>query len=676
MSTWKKVIVICATAVLAAVVLLCVYLQDQTCFDTIRLTAGAADGVTQSVRLYKDGNAYYAFLPAFADPDDVQIDYAAGCALYLDDVPCGAGSTVRLSPGQSYSLRMRGTFGFASGKQTLVVMQAGNVPALSIRLTDGTLHDIQADEEVSRTGVASLVLSDRTVDFSGSFNKLHGRGNTSWTQFKKSYTLLFREPVDLLGMGAGKSWVLVSNVFDESGLRNKLVYDTAKAIGVRYAVDCEYVDLYIDGEYQGLYLLAERVDVGAGRVDITDLAAQTQAVNYKSLSGFTADEEQRGSVHRKYYDIPNDPADITGGYLLQIEHHNGMIAQEESYFEIPGLSFIISSPKYASRRQAEYVSNLIDRTQTAIASGDLSAIDLDSFVNYYLIQELFANTDESSFYFCKDSDRIDPKIYACAIWDFDLSIGSTFLSTDYDPRVLTRNTSNWFDLLYRDPVFFEALQAQYAHDVRPNVQTLLYDRLAQYAEEIDRSFLMDKARWRSSFGADFAANQSQRRFDTIGEHVEYISQFLSSRVSFLDSVWTRGENNAYHSIGFVFHGDKTFVRYHFVPDGSASGEAPDPQDPLFTGWFDADGSAYDPDRIVLQNEYYVGRVQASGAPAAQTSPLRRVPQLVVQMLKILTREDGPAAAGLGVIVCALGGFVLWDGIKIIRKRRCRHGRRR
>ena len=666
---WKKVIVICATAVLAAVVLVCVYLEDLDCMDTIRLTADAADGVTQSLCLYEDEGTYYAFLPAFADANAVRIDYAAGYDLYLDDMLCAAGSTVRLSPGQSHTLRMRGAFGFSPGKQTLVVMQAENVPALSIRLTDGTLRDIQSNKEVSRTGVASLVLADRTVDFSGSFKKLHGRGNSSWTQAKKSYALLFQDAVDLLGMGKGKSWVLISNVFDESGLRNKLVYDTAKAIGVRYAVDCEYIDLYIDGEYQGLYLLAERVEVGEGRVEITDLAAQTQEVNYASLSSYSPADMRRNGIHQKYLDIPNDPADITGGYLLQIEHHTDQLAHEESYFEIPGLSFIISSPKYASRRQAEYISELFDQTRTALASGDLSAIDMDSFVKYYLIQEFFANSDESSVYFCKDSDRADPRIYACAIWDFDLSIGNKWKVADINPVFLYRNTGNWFDLLYHDPVFFAALRKQYTDLIRQNMQALLFDRLNEYVRVIDRSFRMNKVRWHYIESTNAAANQSQTRYDTLQEHAQYVTQFLQKRIAFLDSVWIRGDE--YHYVSFVFDGDKRFVRYVAVKDGDALHESPDPQDPLFLGWFDADDVAYTPERVIRQNEAYVGRKQTPEESLPKRTPLYLADRLLMQ----LTQEDRLAATGLCVIGCAIGAFLVWGGVRMIRKRRCRHDRR-
>ena len=677
MKAWKKVIVICATAVLAAVVLVCVYLEDLDCMDTIRLTADAADGVTQSLCLYEDEGTYYAFLPAFADANAVRIDYAAGYDLYLDDMLCAAGSTVRLSPGQSHTLRMRGAFGFSPRKQTLVVMQAKNVPALSIRLTDGTLKDIHADKEVSKTGVASLVLADRTIDFSGSFKKLHGRGNTSWAQAKKSYALLFQDAVDLLGMGAGRSWVLISNVFDVSGLRNKLVYDTAKAIGVRYAVDCEYVDLYIDGAYLGLYLLAERVEVGEGHVEITDLSVQTQNANYSSLSSYTRTDVTYNGLRQRYLDIPNDPADITGGYLVQIDHNKTQLAVEDSYFQTPGLTFMFSSPQYGSRRQVEYLSDLFNRTQTALAAGDLSSIDLDSFVKYYLIQEFFANTDESSMFFCKDSDRIDPKIYACAIWDFDMSMGNMLRATDLSCCVLCRNGNNWFDLLYRNPAFFAALRAQYSQSIRQDVQSLLYDRLNDYAQKIERSFLMNKCRWRRLYEPDAgtALTRSQVLFDTVGEHVQYISQYLRKRIAYLDSVWVLCEGEASHLLRFTFRGTKSFVRWVIVKDGVALGKAPDPQDPLFAEWFDTDGNAYDPDQIALQNKSYVGRAKTSDAPAAPQSSLRLVSSLASRLLLSLTHSSRLAAAGLCVIGFAIGAFLVADGVRMIRKRRCRHDRR-
>ncbi|MBQ7546069.1 MAG: CotH kinase family protein [Clostridia bacterium] len=669
MNVWKKVIVISATAVLAAVVLVCVCLQDMDCLDTIRLTADAQDGVMQSISLYKDEDNYYAFLPAFADAENLRVEYAAGYTLYLDDVFCAAGSTVRLSAGQSHILRMRSTFGLLPIAKTLVVMQAKNVPALSIRLTDGSLQEIHDNQERSKTGVASLVLSDRTVDYSGSFDRFHGRGNSSWTQAKKSYALLFREPVDLLGMGAGKSWVLVSNVFDESGLRNKLAYDTAKALGVRYAVDSAYIDLYIDGEYEGLYLLTERVEVAQGRVQISDLTAQTQDVNYSALSSYPQTDAMRDSLRRRYFDIPNDPPDITGGYLLQIEHHADQLAKEESFFQTPGLSFVLSSPKYATRRQIDYISDQFNKAEHALASGDLSAIDLDSFVRYYLVQELLANSDQSSVYFCKDADRIDAKIHACAIWDFDLCLGSKWLASDLNPRYLYRNGDNWFDLLYRDPRFFSRLQTLYRQSVRQNVQTLLYDKMQAYARMTEPSFRMNQCRWRRFTGNDSAADRSQTRFDSLGAHVRYITGFLQQRIDFLDSVWLHGER--YHSVSFLFDGSKRFVRFYSVKDGESLNEIPDPQDPSFGGWFDADANAYEPGRAVVQDAHYSGRLQPAESAAPDRSPLH----LAYRVLMRLSGENLYLGIGLSIIAAAIACFVLADAVRTIRKRRCRHGRK-
>lgn len=294
-----------------AVLLFCVYLQEDDCADSLTISMKADDDITQKVRLYHSEGICYAFLPSYADFENMNIEYTPGCSLYLDGEYYNSDTPLsRLKTNKKYSMEIKNTFGITVYREKLEFVKADSVAALSITLTNGSIDDINEDKTVSKSGYLTIINPDKSIDYSGNFKELHGRGNSTWTQEKKPYTLTFSEDTDLLGMGAGKGWVLLANSFDESGLRNKLVFDAAKDMGVKFAVDSEYVDLYINDEYLGLYLLAERVEVGKNRVDITDLSEKTQAMNNAPLSSYPQEEISVDGRTERFFKLPNNPEDI------------------------------------------------------------------------------------------------------------------------------------------------------------------------------------------------------------------------------------------------------------------------------------------------------------------------------------------------------------------------------
>lgn len=631
----------------------CIYIQNESSIDTVRFIAKADDDIIQSISLYHDNGKYYAFLPSYADFDSLSIEYSTKYSLYLDGEHYKSNSSFsKIQTDKEYSIELKNGFGMPVCKEKLIIMKADNIAALSIHLINGTIDNINADKEISKTGLATLIKANKKVDYAGSIKKIHGRGNSTWGQEKKSYTLELPEETDLLGMGAGKSWVLLSNSFDESGLRNKLVYDAAKEIGVKFAVDSEYVDLYVDSVYYGLYLLCERVDVGKNRVEITDLEEKTKSVNQYPLSNYHQFEEETDGKMKRGFKISNNPTDITGGYLVQIEHHGGRIENKESLFQTDTLSFSVSSPKYASQKQIDYLYNYFNTVESKIIEGDLSDIDLDSFVDYYLIQELFANKDISSVYFCKDSDLIDSKVYACSIWDFDLSIGNSWLYSNTNPSVLYRNTGNWFDYLYDNSTFKASLQEKYTNIIKPKLNTIIYSKLEEYGNTINSSFAMDKIRWGYIINA--WSDQSQNRFDTLDEHINYIVDFMNQRIKFLDSAWIDGVD--YRFVGFFTPERKD---YYSVRLGESFTDEPNPEcdaanNGEFLGWYDDDGNKYVSGKVITQNETYTAKWEKMGDDTgALLSLINRVKANPMH-------EKIFIAGGLIFIGCAIIFFVIVD----------------
>lgn len=145
-----------------------------------------------------------------------------------------------------------------------------------------------------------------------------------------------------------KGWCLLANYADRSLLRNRIVYNLAEETGIPFTMDSRNIDLYINGDYMGSYLITEKIEIGKTRVNITDLEDATSKANDNAdLETY----EQKGTNDykagtQKWVDIPNDPEDITGGYLLELElgerykdETSGFVINRRtgSHYEMPGM---------------------------------------------------------------------------------------------------------------------------------------------------------------------------------------------------------------------------------------------------------------------------------------------------------------------------------------------------
>lgn len=656
-----------------AVLLFCVYLQEDDCADSLTISMKADDDITQKVRLYHSEGICYAFLPSYADFENMNIEYTPGCSLYLDGEYYNSDTPLsRLKTNKKYSMEIKNTFGITVYREKLEFVKADSVAALSITLTNGSIDDINEDKTVSKSGYLTIINPDKSIDYSGNFKELHGRGNSTWTQEKKPYTLTFSEDTDLLGMGAGKGWVLLANSFDESGLRNKLVFDAAKDMGVKFAVDSEYVDLYINDEYLGLYLLAERVEVGKNRVDITDLSEKTQAMNNAPLSSYPQEEISVDGRTERFFKLPNNPEDISGGYLVQIEHHADRIEDKESLLQTDDLSFSVSSPKYISKEQVHYLSGYLNNVEKQLKNNEPTEIDVDSFVKYYLLHEVFANSEDSSCFLCKDTNSIDRKLYACSVWDADLFIGNSWLTTDVNPAVLYCNRGNWINYLYDNQEFRSLLTDYYISFFKSDIQSTLQQRLEDYEKSITSSFIMDKNRWQSICDTETHADKSQTRFETLREHIDYICAYMDQRFKFLDSLWIDGTEYSY--VNFLTYDHTVINKWFSVVNGEHLTEEPIPDSEIvdgyrFAGWYDADGNRFLPGKEITQDEYYTAKWEAISPETDNTENNEQKLSLKERIKRLLSGENKYLFVGLAIIVCLILVFVLIDLTNYIKSRR-------
>ena len=435
---------------------------------------------------------------------------------------------------------------------SVVWLYSEHIPAVFIETESGTSDQINSDKNIKEPGTIKVLEPDGSFSLEHSLEYIKGRGNTSYTDFdKKPYQIKLTQDAPFLDMEPGKKWVFVSNSADSSLIRNALSRSLAGHLNLPQSEEGTFVDLYVNKEYVGNYYVVEKIEIQENRLLLSDLQKATEHENEtEDLSTY----ETAWTDTTKAKQIPNDPEDITGGYLIERDFDNRFLKEveiNESYFITEAKEcFIVRDPEYTSEAQIAYIDSYVQSVENAILSAEgidgttgksyQDLIDVDSFVRKYLLEEVTANYDGgvASSYFYKDSDTIDGRLYAGPVWDYDVSWGNSpaylgQISTS--PERLSRlashsDSSVWFQSLYHKPEVYEKIVSCYAQEISPYL-TLLADEILPMLDEITAaSAAMDQVRWEEQYARNgYSGDRS--------EQITFIADYIKARKDFLDQAW-------------------------------------------------------------------------------------------------------------------------------------------
>ena len=395
---------------------------------------------------------------------------------------------------------------------TVRIMQATNLPTIYLTSTNAnTQGRSYVDSSKRNTTTAAL----KMIDAAGSeistmdIKELKARGNSTFTYAaKKSYQMKLETASDLLQNGENvKTWVLLANYFDATLMHDKLFKDMAAALGMPYTASCDWVNLYYDGEYRGVYLLSEKNAVKDTGINITDLEAAYKDQNPEygtNMTTATGTNAYGGSY--TYTTGLTDPTDITGGYLLELNHDapdevNGFVTKK-------GKGVNVKSPEWCGDAAMEYISEYYQAFENAVYAMDENGnytginddgkhyyeyVDRDSLVKIFLLQELALSPDGfiSSLYFYKDANGI---MYAGPIWDQDMTLGTGWT------KYISPDTTDYHYLaeaLIQIPDFREAVIAYYNATFAPQANALITEdgTIYGYADCLADSAEMNFVLW-------------------------------------------------------------------------------------------------------------------------------------------------------------------------------------
>lgn len=314
---------------------------------------------------------------------------------------------------------------------------ADNIDTICITLEKHKdLDYVHANKVEQVPGYMTIVHSDGRVTYE-TVKGFYGHGNSSWESDKKSYNLKFDSYIDLLGMGTNDDFALLAGYRMNSLMSYVTNAELTKLVEFDYAPEYRLVNLYVGGEYVGVYFLTEKIEIDTNRLEITSVYNETQKVNKKALESFSyhiwVDEETMEKTC--YYDIEVNPDDITGGYLLELDMTD--YGPADSRFTPIGETnkVILKRAQYSSKEEVEYMAVFWQDFENALYAEDgfnikekhyTEYIDLESFAMQWLMYELsMEDSLASSIYYYKESDIDgDGKIHACYPWDLERSFKS------------------------------------------------------------------------------------------------------------------------------------------------------------------------------------------------------------------------------------------------------------
>ncbi len=515
-----------------------------------------------AIQWYKRSPGHrYLFLPSGMDASNLRIYLTGAKSLTIGDQKLQNGDVTDLFvPGTSFKVK-------AGGRDyELFVMQSQNMATIHFRTESGTISRISKSKEIRESGSVSIYDEQGDLYYQDDFDYIRCRGNSSFKHEKKSFQLKLNEGESLFGMDKGKTWLLIANWKDNSMLRNPITLDLAAAVSDVYTPDYRFVNVYGNAHYYGVYLLTEKIQINNGRVSITDLEEATEAANEKDLSKYPIRGNRKclpGAS--KYSSLPNNPEDITGGYLLSMVQSNRYHEDTCGFATSAGLPIILKSPEYASQEQMTYISGVVQSFENAIRAKDgidpasgkhyTELADMDSMVNKYLVEEISKNADgnKNSFYLYKDSDLVDSKLYFGPLWDYDNAYGNwdapSYKGVFLNPTGLYTATEDlepyyWFPQLYQHDDFQQAVKKAYKERFRPCLEVLLGLRepgeatgdlmsLTAYEELLTPAAALNFSRWRTF-------NHVSLRVETgkdYPENIQYLRTFLTERMAYLDTLW-------------------------------------------------------------------------------------------------------------------------------------------
>ncbi len=566
----KRILSVALAMIIAFSALAVGVYADDSAIKNVRVTQlDEAEGdCDRIVNWYEVNGEYYLFVPASINAEEAifEVETAEGKKAYVNGAEYSAPKTVAEVFGDKTSVTLK-----ADGKEYKVILFAeSKVASVFIQTESGSLDYIHEKKGNEEEGFVEIIGADGDVAYDGAL-EIKGRGNSTWQMEKKPYNIKLDKKTNLFGMGKTKKWSLIANHSDSSMIRNVLAYQAAENAGMPYAPQFTPVDVYINNDYMGAYLLTTRIGIDPSNVDIEDLEGETEKANPEDLDTYPragAYGTYAGLLAgtKKWFDIPNDPDDITGGYIIEMELANRYYDELSGFVTARNKPFTMKTPECITKAQVDYISGVYQKFEDAVYAGaSMEELDklcnVESLAQLYLINEWCSNMDAglTSTYFYKPAGE-NESLYAGPVWDFDIGFGNnegTRYGNDYnDPTKWTvcynrmyRNTvfGAWdideqptvFNVLTKNATFVAKLNEYWNGGISAALNETVSWTKNTYVPSIEGSTVANALRWNIYDTTDIVKIKSEFAKDT-----EYVINFANTKAATISAGVANVQNDA------------------------------------------------------------------------------------------------------------------------------------
>ena len=334
--------------------------------------------------------------------------------------------------------------------------------------------------------------------------KIRGRGNSTWNFPKKSYQFKLDEKHNLFNFPEDKKWLMLANYSDKTMMRNALAFELGYLSNLDWTPNYHFAEVFINGESKGLYQFTEKVETGdSNRVQIGD-----------------------------------------EGYLLEVDQLDRIDNDDIAFRTEKKLLFVVKDPdlKWGSIELKEVKSYIIN-TENVLYSdnfddpvnGYSKYLDVDSFVDWYIINEISKNNDAIFFSSVYMNYVSGGKLKMGPIWDFDIAFGNINYNNNEKIDGFYVRNAPWIVRLFQDKFFVEKVKSRYNYFY--NNKNTIIDKSNYYSEQLAEARFNNENIWKIlgkyvwPNNVTFNSSWSSSPFK---EEQNYLNSWISDRMDWLN----------------------------------------------------------------------------------------------------------------------------------------------
>ena len=292
--------------------------------------------------------------------------------------------------------------------------------------------------------------------------KIRGRGNSSWNFPKKSYQFKFDDKYNLFDMPEDKKWLMLANYSDKTMIRNAIAFELGYLSSLDWSPGFHFAEVSINGESKGLYQFTEKVETGdSNRVKIGDQ-----------------------------------------GYLLEVDQLDRIDDDDIAFWTNKKLLFVVKDPDLEwGSVKLEEIESYVNETENILYGetfkhpdlGYSKYIDVDSFVDWYIINEISKNNDAIFFSSVYMNYISGGKLKMGPIWDFDIAFGNINYNNNEKTDGFWVKNALWIERLFEDEKFVNKVKTRYKYFY--NNKNSIIEKSRTYSNQIKQSRINNESVW-------------------------------------------------------------------------------------------------------------------------------------------------------------------------------------